>query len=51
MDFIADWNANAALLHETYRPEDEHANCGVGLVAVAGRAAPGATWCRPASTR
>ncbi|WP_158742364.1 glutamate synthase large subunit [Acidisphaera sp. L21] len=33
MDHIADWNANAALLHETYRPEDEHANCGVGLVA------------------
>ncbi len=26
-------HANAALLHETYRPEDEHANCGVGLVA------------------
>ena len=33
MDHIADWNANAALLHETYRPQDEHANCGVGLVA------------------
>jgi glutamate synthase (NADPH/NADH) large chain len=32
-DHIADWNANAALLHDTYRPEDEHANCGVGLVA------------------
>ena len=33
MDHVADWNANAALLHHTYRPEDEHANCGVGLVA------------------
>ena len=33
MDFIADWNANAALLADTYRPQDEHANCGVGLVA------------------
>ncbi len=33
MDHVADWTANAALLHETYRPEDEHANCGVGLVA------------------
>ena len=33
MDHVADWNANAALLHETYRPQDEHANCGVGLVA------------------
>ena len=33
MDFVADWTANAALLHETYRPQDEHANCGVGLVA------------------
>ncbi len=33
MDHIADWTANAALLRDTYRPEDEHANCGVGLVA------------------
>ncbi len=33
MDFIADWAANAALLKDTYRPQDEHANCGVGLVA------------------
>ncbi len=34
MDFIADWNANAALLHDTYRPAGRarHA-CGVGLVA------------------
>ena len=33
MDHVADWNANVALLHETYRPEDEHDACGVGLVA------------------
>ncbi len=33
MDHVADWNANLALLHETYRPEDEHDACGVGLVA------------------
>ncbi len=32
-DFIASWTENAARLHETYRAEDEHANCGVGLVA------------------
>ena len=33
MDFVAEWTENAARLHETYRPQDEHANCGVGLVA------------------
>ena len=33
MDHVADWNANLALLHDTYRPEDEHDACGVGLVA------------------
>ena len=32
-DFLTDWAANAAALHETYRPQDEHDNCGVGLVA------------------
>ena len=32
-DFVAAWNANAALLHETYQPEMEHDACGVGLVA------------------
>ena len=33
MDHIADWNANAALLRDTYRAEDEHDACGVGMVA------------------
>ncbi len=33
MDHVADWNANLALLRDTYRPEDEHDACGVGLVA------------------
>ena len=33
MDFVAEWTENAARLHETYREQDEHANCGVGLVA------------------
>ncbi len=33
MDYVADWNANLARLHETYRPQDEHDACGVGLVA------------------
>ncbi len=33
MDHVADWNANLALLHDTYRPQDEHDACGVGLVA------------------
>jgi glutamate synthase (NADPH/NADH) large chain len=33
MDYIADWNANAELLRDTYRPQDEHDACGVGLVA------------------
>ena len=33
MDHIADWNANVALLRDTYRPQDEHDACGVGLVA------------------
>jgi len=32
-DFIADWNADVAALADTYREQDEHANCGVGLVA------------------
>jgi len=32
-DFIADWNADVAALAGTYREQDEHANCGVGLVA------------------
>jgi glutamate synthase (NADPH/NADH) large chain len=32
-DFVATWNANAALLRETYSPEMEHDACGVGLVA------------------
>ncbi len=31
--FIADWQKNAELLHETYNPSMEHDNCGVGLVA------------------
>ena len=33
IDHVADWNANAALLQDTYRPTDEHDACGVGLVA------------------
>ena len=33
MDFMSEWTENAARLHETYREQDEHANCGVGLVA------------------
>ena len=33
IDHVADWNANAALLQDTYRPADEHDACGVGLVA------------------
>ncbi len=32
-DFVAAWHANAALLHETYDPSQEHDACGVGLVA------------------
>ncbi len=32
-DFVATWNANAALLRDTYMPEMEHDACGVGLVA------------------
>jgi glutamate synthase (NADPH/NADH) large chain len=33
MDFVAEWNENAARLVHTYREQDEHANCGVGMVA------------------
>ena len=33
MDYVADWAANAARLHQTYRAQDEHDACGVGLVA------------------
>ena len=33
MDFITEWTENAARLSDTYREQDEHANCGVGLVA------------------
>ena len=33
MDFVTEWTENAARLSETYREQDEHANCGVGLVA------------------
>ncbi len=32
-NFVADWHANAARLHETYDPSQEHDACGVGLVA------------------
>ncbi len=32
-DFVTAWQDNAALLHETYDPSQEHDNCGVGLVA------------------
>jgi len=32
-DFVTAWNENAALLHETYDPSQEHDNCGVGLIA------------------
>ena len=33
MDFVAEWTENASRLADTYREQDEHANCGVGLVA------------------
>src|ERR1700712_4081173 len=33
MDFVTEWTENASRLHETYREQDEHANCGVGMVA------------------
>src|ERR1700712_2423521 len=33
MDFVTEWTENAARLSETYREQDEHANCGVGVVA------------------
>ena len=32
-DFVADWDANAAILRDTYDPSMEHDACGVGLVA------------------
>src|ERR1700739_663229 len=32
-DFVAEWNANAAILRDTYDPSMEHDACGVGLVA------------------
>ena len=32
-DFVAAWHANARRLDGSYRPEDEHDACGVGLVA------------------
>jgi glutamate synthase (NADPH/NADH) large chain len=32
-DFVAAWNENAARLHQTYDPSQEHDACGVGLVA------------------
>ena len=32
-DFVAAWQANAARLHQTYDPSQEHDACGVGLVA------------------
>ncbi|MBV8577967.1 MAG: glutamate synthase large subunit, partial [Acetobacteraceae bacterium] len=32
-DFIAVWQANEAILFETYNPAQEHDACGVGLVA------------------
>ncbi len=32
-EFVANWNANARRLADTYRESDEHAACGVGLVA------------------
>src|SRR6201996_7615586 len=32
-DFVAEWNANANALRDTYDPSMEHDACGVGLVA------------------
>ncbi len=32
-DFVAQWQANALRLADTYQPSMEHDNCGVGLVA------------------
>ena len=32
-DFVSAWHANAARLHATYSPSQEHDACGVGLVA------------------
>ncbi|HET9147471.1 MAG TPA: glutamate synthase large subunit, partial [Acetobacteraceae bacterium] len=32
-DFVTSWKENAARLHETYDPAQEHDACGVGLVA------------------
>ena len=34
-EFVEQWKTNVALLQQSgvYRPEDEHSNCGVGLVA------------------
>jgi glutamate synthase (NADPH/NADH) large chain len=32
-EFIAAWQANAALLVDTYAPSQEHENCGVGIIA------------------
>ena len=30
--FVAAWEANAAALHETYSPDQEHGACGVGMI-------------------
>ncbi len=32
-DFVTAWNTNAAALHDTYSPGQEHGACGVGLIA------------------
>jgi glutamate synthase (NADPH/NADH) large chain len=32
-DFLAAWDANSAILRDTYDPSQEHDSCGVGLVA------------------